>query len=137
MPVTTPIPIYTYTTLNDPSGTNGTFPFDINDVGQIVGVFQDSSSVQHGFLYSNGTYTTLNDPSAGTPNGVGGLGTYANSINDSGQIVGLYADGTGVVHGFIYSGGTNGTYTTLDDPSASGAGTVTLGINDLGQIVGY
>ena len=131
------VPTYTYTTLNDALGTNGTFPFDINDVGQIVGVFQDSNNIQHGFLYSNGTYTTLNDPSAATPNGVGGLGTYANSINGSGQIVGLYADGTGVNHGFLYSGGTNGTYSTLDDPSASGAGTVTFGINDSGQIVGY
>jgi probable HAF family extracellular repeat protein len=131
------MPTYTYATLNDPSGTNGTTAHDINDVGQIVGVFQDSNNIQHGFLYSNGTYTTLNDPSAATPNGVGGLGTYANSINGSGQIVGYYADGTGVNHGFLYSGGTNGTYTTLDDPSASGAGTVTFGINDLGQIVGY
>jgi probable HAF family extracellular repeat protein len=89
VPVTTPIPIYAYTTLNDTLGTNGTSPFGINDVGQIVGIFQDSNNIQHGFLYSNGTYTTLNDPSAATPNGVGGLGTYANSINGSGQRAGL------------------------------------------------
>jgi probable HAF family extracellular repeat protein len=128
----------TYTTLTDPLGTNGTVPFDINDSGQIVGNYVDSNGVLHGFLYSNGAYTSITDPSARTTAGDQGFGTYAHSINDSGQIVGYYVDATtNSVRGFLYSGGPNGTYTTLEDPLADGGNTVSFGINDLGQIVGY
>ena len=128
---------FTFTTLDDPSGTHGTSLFRINNLGQIVGVYFDSSNVLQGFLYSNGTYTTLNDP-------LGVNGTQATGINNLGQIVGAYYDSGNVLHGFLYS---NGTYTTLNDPLASSAstpqpnplllvGTVANGINNLGQIVG-
>ena len=40
----------------------------------------------------------MNDPS-------GANGTYANGINDSGQIVGYYYDSNYDVHGFVESGG--------------------------------
>jgi probable HAF family extracellular repeat protein len=40
------------------------------------------------------------------------------AINNSGQIVGNYTDTHGTFHGFLYS---NGTYTTLDDPSTGHA----------------
>jgi probable HAF family extracellular repeat protein len=129
---------YTFTPVDDPLGTNGTFPLDINNAGQIVGNYIDSNGNLYGFLDNNGTYTTINDPSAGVH--PGGFSTYAHSINNLGQIVGYYVDSNGGVHGFLYSGGTNGTYATLNDPSAysgSGNGTVTFGINNSGQIVGY
>src|SRR5260370_598559 len=73
------------------------------------------------------TYATFDDPL-----NTCGDGTLASGINDTGQIVGTYADASGV-HGFLLSGGS---YTTLDDPLAS-QGTVAVGINDMGQIVGY
>ena len=54
-----------YTTLNDPTGLAGTTtPHGINDSGQIVGDYLDSSGNQHGFLYSGGSFTTLNGPPA-------------------------------------------------------------------------
>ena len=53
---------YTFTTIDDPFGTNGTIAAGINDVGQIVGTFGGSLGKDHGFLYSGGTYTSLNDP---------------------------------------------------------------------------
>ena len=84
----------TYTTLNDPLGTDGTFASGINDAGHIVGYYYDSSGTAHGFLYSDGTYTTLDDP----------LGTRAPmrfGINDAGQIVGFYYDSSGSGHGFL------------------------------------
>ena len=131
----------TYTTLpDDPSagGGPGVAPLAINDSGQIVGYYNDSNG-SHGFLYSNGIYTTLAVP--------GGTNILADGINDAGQVVGWYFDSSGIEHGFLYSGGTNGTYTTLDDPSTTPgtimvgphliAGTAAAGINDLGQIVGY
>jgi probable HAF family extracellular repeat protein len=62
------------------------------------------------------TYTTLDDPSAGTQETY----TFADSINDSGQVAGYYLDSNAVSHGFVYS---NGTYTTLNGP-AGAAGTL-------------
>ena len=114
----------TFTSLNDPFGTDGTAAYGSNDAGQIVGEYFDGSNTEHGFVYSNGTYTTLDDP-------LGTKGTAAWGINDMGQIVGYYIDSSGVNHGFLYSGGT---YTTIDN--AFGTGTFLYDINDAGEIVG-
>src|ERR1700731_1757327 len=59
-------------------------------------------------------------------------GPFAQAINNAGQIVGVYQDGAGTQHGFLYSGGF---FTTIDDPSATD-GTNARSINDAGQIVG-
>src|SRR6516165_9567451 len=45
------MPVYNYTTFDNPSATIGTFGNAINDSGQIVGYYQNSTSL-HGFLYS-------------------------------------------------------------------------------------
>lgn len=119
----------TFTTIGNPLGTLN-IARGINNEGQIVGYYVDSSGVQHGFLDSSGTYTTLSDPLAATlPSGQGG--TVALGINNKGQIVGYYVDGNGADHGFLHSGGT---YTTIDDPL--GSSTELFGINDSGEIVG-
>src|SRR5262249_23757197 len=52
-----------------------------------------SSGHIHGFLDSRGTITTIDV--------TGSLLTEALAINDSGQIVGLYEDSSGNVHGFL------------------------------------
>ena len=62
----------------------------INDAGQIVGDYLDSSGTMHGFLYSAGIYTTLDDPL--------GIRTVASGINDAGQIVGYYFDSSNTPH---------------------------------------
>src|SRR5258708_9964470 len=72
------------------------------------------------------TYATFDDPL-----NTSGDGTLASGINDTGQIVGTYADASGV-HGFLLSGGS---YTTLDAPLAPQY-TIAQGINGAGQIVG-
>ena len=103
------MPVYTYTTIDEPRANFRTDPTAINDAGTIVGTYVDLTG-NHGFLYSGGTYATLDAPGAtGT--------TRASGINASRLIVGDYttADGS---HGFLYS---NGTYTTLDDPLATTA----------------
>ena len=89
-----------YTTIDDPSGVS-TLAFGINDAGQIVGDYVDSSGGLHGFLYSDGTYTTIDDPLAATNSQ--GYGTLAFGIDNSGEIVGTYSDSSGLDHGFIAS----------------------------------
>jgi len=59
-----------YTTISDPDDPNNTWAYGINDLGQIVGVIDQS-----GFLYTDGTYTTIDGTAYG--------------INDAGQIVGV------------------------------------------------
>src|SRR5947207_9769082 len=97
------MPIYTYTTLDDPLATRvGTIAQGINATGQIVGYYTASVNF-HGFLLSGGTYTTLDDPLTTSF-------TEAFGINASGQIVGYYRDSMGGGHGFLLSGSS---YTTL------------------------
>jgi probable HAF family extracellular repeat protein len=89
----------TYTTINPP-GSRYTIASSINDLGQIVGFYQDSNGQEHGFLDSGGTYITI-DP-------LGSIETIADSINASGQIVGWYFGSSGThQQGFLDSGGTS------------------------------
>jgi hypothetical protein len=96
------MPVYTYTTLDDPFAVGATTPaLGINSTGQTVGNYRNFGGT-HGFLYSGGTYTAIDDPLA---TGV----TIAFGFNTSGQIVGDYNDGT--THSFPLSGGS--IYTPL------------------------
>lgn len=124
---------YTYSALDDPLGNSYTTATGINNAGQIVGWYLvQPGQVHHGFLYSGGTYITLDDPLAGNPFTISG--TLANGINATGQVVGFYGTDSGVIHGFLYSGGSGGTYTTIDDPLA--VNTYAYAINVTDQIVG-
>jgi len=66
----------TFTNIAVP-GASPTFLYGINNTGQIVGSFEDSSGV-HGFVYAGGTFSTIDLP----------LRTEAFGINDAGHIVG-------------------------------------------------
>jgi len=82
----------------------------------VVGWYNDSNGVVHGFLYNGSIYTKL-DPQ-------GSISTKPHTI--SGNIVGgQYEDSTGNYHGFLYNGST---YTVLDAPG-SVYGTVVIGIS--------
>jgi len=141
----------TYTTISDPNATVSTYVTGVNDSGQIVGYYTydvttptatgaSETQVEQGFVYSNGTFTTISDPNEGT------YGTWVTGINDAGQILGYYANSSGLFYGFVDS---NGTFTSIADPNeslvsstsdngkASPLGTYPMSINDLGQIVGY
>ena len=111
---------YTFTTFDVP-GAGVTQAHGINEMGQIVGIFNNGTGT-HGFLKDGDTYTSLDVPGVG--------GAEAHGINETGQIVGLFGDDMGT-HGFLKDGDT---YTSLDVP---GAGvTLAFGINTAGQIVG-
>lgn len=113
---------YTYTQLNAPNATQGTVAYNINALGQVVGVYYNNQG-SHGFIYNGKDYLTLDVPTATG-------GTFAYGINAKGQVVGNFIDNTGK-HGFVY---TDGNYATLDNPN--GFDTNATGINDQGQVVG-
>ncbi|HLJ91598.1 MAG TPA: hypothetical protein VKU02_00260 [Gemmataceae bacterium] len=100
----------TYTPLNLPGLANG-----INDTGDIVGTFPGANNQNHGFLYHNGRSLTMDVP--------GALNTYADGINNAGQIAGYYVDAGGE-HAFIA--------TPTPEPSAI----VLLALGTLG-LIGY
>jgi hypothetical protein len=108
-------------------GSTLTEAIGINNAGTVVGVYTDSSSVGHSFIYSSGTYTSFDDPSATSGT------TQATGINNSGTVVGNYVSG-GAYHGFERSAG--GTFTTLSYPGANTSGTLAFGINDSGDVAG-
>ena len=63
---------------------------------------------------------------------LGGSDSYADGINDSGQVVGYaYTAGNAAEHAFLYSGGVMSDLGTL-----GGVGSEASGINDSGQVVG-
>jgi probable HAF family extracellular repeat protein len=70
------------------------------------------------------SYATIDYP--------GASGTWAEGINDAGQVTGCYQEGSNI-HGFLYDGLS--TYTPFDYPGASR--TWPSGINNLGHIAGY
>jgi len=116
-----------YTTVDVP-GFGATYPFGINNHGEIVGFTSSTfgGGSPQGFTLINGTYTSFNDPAAVTTSG-----TYAEGIDDSGQVVGFYGDNNNVEHGFLLNAGV---FTNIDHPNAQL--TQALGINSQGQIVG-
>jgi hypothetical protein len=136
-----------FTNFDDPFATqsqlsagHGIDVLGVNDAGNIVGYYYDSSGFSHGFLHSGTDYTagfiTVDDPLADPAHG----GTAVSGINNVGEIVGYYFDSAGHAHGFIHTGTDYSSgYQTIDDPSADPAhfGTIAKGINDLGQVAGY
>ena len=88
----------------DPPGSMATMPNSINEAGDIVGYFLDSSDY-HGFLRTqDGTFTIVDFP--------GGRATTAVSVNNAGTIAGYYFEGVFVMHGFVRS--ANGAFVSFD-----------------------
>jgi probable HAF family extracellular repeat protein len=106
------------------SAQNSTGVDALNDKGQVVGWYTDSSGMTHGFLKEGETYTTIDPPDS--------TYTLANSINNSGTIVGAWLGPYGWWGGFVRT--SDGVFTVLDVPGA--LETQIWGINDWGDICG-
>lgn len=91
----------TFTSYDDPNGTDTMF-LGLNNDGQVVGSYVDSSGETEGLLLNLGTSTwqTISDPFSSDTAAFGVTGTTVNGLNDNGQLVGFYSDGTNV-NGFI------------------------------------
>ena len=151
----------TWTKLDFP-GAIVTWPTGINNLGQVVGWYENNTG-QHGFIYNRGTWVSFDFPDTTTftePAGINDRGqivgdrgghaivydhggvtvidypgaavTAAFGINNRGQVVGEYS--TTSPFGIHGFLYDNGTFTTIDYPGA--VVTAAFGINDLGQIVG-
>src|SRR6267143_1532894 len=81
---------FSFTQLDVPGATL-TAARGINNAGQIVGVFTNSTGT-HGFLYTGGSFAPFDVP--------GTSFTTAFGINDAAQIVGFFNDSMGS-HGFL------------------------------------
>ena len=65
----------------------------VDAAGHILATYTDARGKQRGLLMREGVHTTFDVP--------GSQSTRAQSINRSGQVVGLFVDGGGVTHGFL------------------------------------
>jgi uncharacterized membrane protein len=115
------------TTFDYPGTGNSTLPQKINERGDIVGEFIDSTGVVRGFVrFSDGSFS---DPIV-DPNDTVGF-TEGRGINNSRTVAGDYAASDGTLHSFFLSGGT---FTEYDVPGA--VQTNLLSINDAGDFTG-
>lgn len=96
----------------------------VNDLGDVVGEYENADAIRHAFARVGGVFSNVDVP--------GAVHSRARGINSSGHIVGHFDDGAGDRHGFLRS--PTGGYTTIDVPGA--AQTLAGGINDAGDIVG-
>jgi len=80
------------TTLSFP-GASVTEALGLNNLGQVVGFYNDAMGNPHGFIYSGGVFTALNDP--------GATQTTVNGINNFGQVVGFALEPGGNTVGFV------------------------------------
>ena len=144
-----------FTQIDVPGHCCSTNLLDINNAGQMVGFFEDSSRAM-GFVKDGAGFTLFdfyafgindagqivgasgghgffNDGVNTTQIDVPGAGfTQAFGINNAGQIVGVFGNTFGIsLHGFLKDG-TN--FIQIDVPGA--IRTEAFGINDAGQIVG-
>ena len=118
-----------FTVLNPPGSWSPSYVsiFGASPSGDFYGSFLDKATFDYkGFVYSDGAYQVLQLP--------GARYTYINSMNASGEILGLYniPGGSGAEQAFLYD---KGIYQALDF-SLTGGTTLGSEINDNGQILG-
>jgi len=94
---------------------------DINDSGLIAGTSPGNGGKPHAFLYSGGTLTDL-DP-------LSQQRSFAQGLNNLGQVVGLRDSGPETVEAFLYSDGVMNSL-------GLGANSLASAINDASQITG-
>jgi hypothetical protein len=115
------------TTFDYPGVGNLTLPQKINERGDVVGEFIDSSGVTRGFVrFSDGSFS---DPIV-DPNDTVGF-TEGRGINNSRTVAGDYVISDGTLHSFFLSGGT---FTEYDVPGT--VQTNLLSINDVDDFTG-
>ena len=114
-----------FTSIDYP-GAVMTAPQGISPDGDIVGIYQDTSGQQHGFLLRDEEFTSIDYP--------GAIATNARGISPSGDIVGSYTNAPGGpanIHGFLLS---HGQFAEVQFPGY--LGTIAQRISPTGEIYG-
>ena len=98
-----------FTAINFPGATR-TRALGLNDMGNIVGDFIDSSGVFHGYVLSRGNFTTFDPP--------GSIQTRGLAINNRGVVLGYstLGDFPPTTHTFVYD--THGIHDIGTTPTA-------------------
>jgi probable HAF family extracellular repeat protein len=104
------------------------YPYGINEAGQIVGFAGYNYGVQRGFIYNDGVVTYFD--------AAGDRSSCARDINNEGQVVGEFINSSGQAQAFLYSDGTRINLNDLIDPPSGWILQDARAINDAGQIVG-
>jgi hypothetical protein len=113
-----------FTTINFPKSTS-TQAIGISDDGDVVGLYIDSSAVQHGFLKRGAAYTSIDVK--------GDTSTEAWGINNRDQITVFALSSTGSYESFIYN---RKTFKKISDPNAGTIGTIARIVNNKGDVAG-
>ena len=114
-----------FTTIDVP-GERSTRLWGMNSVGDVVGQYQDSMLVIHGFVRSmDGAVQTVDVPFPDA------TFTAARAINDRGDVVGRYGLPDGSERGMLFK---DEVFTLIEAPGSTS--TIALGINNAGDIVG-
>jgi hypothetical protein len=87
-----------FMTIDDPNGTN-TMLLGLNNNNQAVGSFVDTNGETQGLLFNilTDSFQTISDPNASATTAFAVNGTTINGINDQGDLVGFYSNGTQVI----------------------------------------
>ncbi|HEY4045457.1 MAG TPA: hypothetical protein VGM27_01215 [Acidobacteriaceae bacterium] len=85
-----------------------TSAFGCNNKGEIVGSFTDSSGNVHGFIFVRGRFFQFDAAGSSQTPAFNVMGTFINGVNDRGDIVGFFSDGT-KVNGFVNFAPSRGT----------------------------
>lgn len=94
-----------FTSFDNPFGAGVSTSFlGLNNNGEVVGSYVDATGTTDGLTYNylTNTWSTVNDPLASPNAAFLVTGTTINGVNDLGQLVGFYSDGTNV-DGFLAS----------------------------------
>jgi hypothetical protein len=121
------ISIQVITSFDYPGDVTQTVPEGINDRGDIVGLYVDSSGVTRGFVrFANGTFSApIVEPNDTTGH------TEGRGITDQRMICGWYDGSDGFAHGYFLN---RGVFTEFDVDGAND--TIVDGVNDAGDFVG-
>ena len=97
----------------------------INDNGDVVGLYVDSTGTQHGYVKKGSKYTSIDVK--------GDTSTEAWGINNSGQIAVFAINSAGGYDSFVYNGKT---FKKVSDPNAGTTGTIARIVNNKGDVAG-
>jgi hypothetical protein len=113
-----------FTAVNFPK-SNGTQVTGINDKGEVVGLYLDSTNLTHGFSKIGTKYTKIDV--------TGGTNTVAWGVNNAGQITVYTTNSAGTFDSYLVTGKK---FKKIDNPNAGTTGTIVHTPNNKGDIDG-